>query len=400
MKDIDKIISLCDKYEDETIALRRKIHENPELSNQEYETSKMVEDYLLDLALQVERLGETGVLATLKGKEKGRVLLLRADMDALPIEEETDLDFKSKNKGVMHACGHDVHTANLLIVAKVLKDLSEDFNGTIKFLFQPAEERGGGAKKMIDLGVLENPKVNVCFGLHIMPTKQGEIKIRPGNITAYSDGFKLTVKGKKAHSRQPQEGIDAINIGATIIVALNSIMGKMISPFHRATFSIGKISGGSTSNIVADRVEIKGMIRSLDSDARETIKERIEKLSIGIAESFGGTCDFKFNQGYPSVYNDKKLTKDTADLFENNTLKIYKNLNLLNPKENILREAEPIMAADDFGFFSEQVPTLYYMIGTGDRAPGHSSKFHVDEEWIKLCTRTMVIATINYLNKR
>lgn len=395
---IEKIIDKCDKYEDETIELRRKIHKNPELSNKEYETSKLVENYLLNLGIKTKRIGETGILGILKCKGEGKTLLLRADMDALPIDEETDLTFKSKNEGVMHACGHDVHTANLLIVAKVLSELKEEINGRVKFLFQPAEERGGGAKDMIELGVLENPEVDLSLALHIMPIKEGQILINHGNITAYSDGFKLTIKGKKAHSRKPQEGIDAINIAGHIIVVLNSIMSKDINPLHRATFSIGKIKGGTASNVIADRVEVKGMIRSLDSEAREIIIKRIEKLSKGVAQSFGGFCEFHFNEGYPSVYNDKNIGEKISDVFQENATKIYKGFGIKDPKKLIVKDAKAIMAAEDFGFFSQKIPTLYYMVGTGDRAPGHSSKFFVDEDYIKLCTRTMVLASLFYLN--
>ena len=339
MYSIEKIIDICDKYEDETITLRRKIHENPELSHKEYETSNMVEEYLLNLGIQVKRIGETGVLGIINGKGKGKTILLRADMDALPIDEETDLSFKSKNKGVMHACGHDVHTANLLVVSKILSEFKDKWNGTVKLIFQPAEERGGGAKEMIDSGVLDNPKVDFAMALHIMPIESGEMLINSGNITAYSDGFKLNVLGKKAHTRKPEEGIDAINIAAHIIVSLNSIMSKNISPFDRATFSIGKISGGVASNIVANSVELKGMMRSLDSDARDIMKEKIEKMSKGIAESFGGHCEFIFNEGYPSVYNDSESTEKTANIFEENSLEIYTGFDVETPRDYILKDA-------------------------------------------------------------
>lgn len=395
---IEKIINKCDKYEEETISLRRKIHQDPELSNDEYRTSKLVEEYLMDLGIEVNRLGETGVLGILKTNGKGKTLLIRADMDALPIDEETDLSFKSKNKGLMHACGHDVHTANLLVVAKVLNEFKDGLNGTIKFLFQPAEERGGGVKDMISLGVLENPEVDASIALHIMPIKQGRILINHGNITAFSDGFKITVNGKKAHTRKPEEGIDAINIAAHIIVALNSIISKNISPLDSASFSIGKINGGSATNITADKVELKGIMRSLDSESRKIMQRKIEEISKGIALSFGGMCKVSFNEGYPSVYNNEYLTEHISKTFKNSALNIYKGLNIENPIEYILRDAQPIMASEDFGFFSEKIPTLYYMIGTGDTAPGHSSRFLVDEDYIKLCTRTMVIASVVYLN--
>lgn len=401
-KMLGKIIDLSNKYEKEIINLRRKIHENPELSNEEYETSKLVEKELIKIGLEVKRLGDTGLVGILNGKNKGKTLLLRADMDALPIEEENKLEFKSKNTGIMHACGHDVHTANLIGVAKILNDIKDKFDGRIKFLFQPAEERGAGARDMIKLGVLENPKVDFSMGLHIMPIKKGEVLINHGNITAYSDGFKLNIKGKKAHTRKPEEGIDAINIAAHIIVSLNSLMSKMISPFSNSTFSIGKINGGTATNIVADYVELKGMMRSLDKDSRNIVKAKIESISKDIAKTFGGECEFIFNPGYPSVYNEKYMTEKISNIFEENFLNFIKDIdrdiyNEKGPKNYIRKDASPIMAAEDFGFISQRVPSLYYMIGTGDYAPGHSSKFFVDEKWIKFCTRTMVLGALEIL---
>lgn len=406
---IEKIIELSNSYENDTLNLRRKIHENPELSNKEYETSKLIEKELLAMGIDTKRIGKTGVLGIIKGEKElnknkeGKVLLLRADIDALPIEEELDLEFKSKNRGVMHACGHDVHTANLITVGKILNELKNHWRGAVKLLFQPAEERGGGAKDMIEAGVLKSPEVDYALALHIMPIEKGKVLINHGNITAYSDGFIIKVRGKKAHTRKPEEGIDAINIAAHIIVSLNSIMSKSISPFHRATFSIGKIQGGVATNVVPDYVELKGMMRSLDRESREIMREKIEEISKGIAESFGGSCEFLFHEGYPSVYNDKNLTEKISKSFEENFIRLVQDIDIgiykeNNPKEYIFRNAQAIMAAEDFGFFSEKTPTLYYMVGTGNYAPSHSSKFYVDENWIKFCTRTMALAALEILD--
>lgn len=393
----------------ETIRLRRKIHQNPELSGKEYHTSRLVEEEIYKLGLQSKRIGETGVVCLVNGKDKVnkdqkyKTIMLRADMDALPIEEELDLDFKSKNIGVMHACGHDVHTANLITVLRILNDLKDEWSGTIKFLFQPAEERGAGAKDMIKQGVLQNPDVDFAMALHIMPIEKGKVLINHGNITAYSDGFVLKIKGKSAHSRRPQDGIDAINIAGYIIVSLNSILSKIISPLSRSTFSIGQITGGSASNIIADYVELKGMIRSLDKDAREVIISKIEEISKGIAESFGGKCEFVFYQGYPSVVNDELTTKLLGNLFKENFQDIIKDIDKKTYDKNmvdkyILKDASPIMAAEDFGFYSKRVPSTYYMVGTGDYGSGHSSTFYVDEKWIKFCTRTMIMGALKILN--
>lgn len=406
---LKKIIELTNKYEEETIRLRRMIHQNPELSGKEYDTSKLVEEELFKLGLEAKKIGETGILCVLNGEgilnkeQKYKTLMLRADMDALPIEEDLDLEFKSKNIGIMHACGHDVHTANLITVAKILNELKDKWSGTIKFLFQPAEEKGAGAMDMIRNGVLKSPDVDFAMALHIMPIEKGKVLINHGNITAYSGGFIIRVKGKSAHSRKPQEGIDAINIAGHIIVSLNSILSKDISPLSRATFSIGQIIGGKASNIIADDVELKGMIRSLDKDAQEIIKTKTEEISKGIAKTFGGNCEFVFHEGYPSVFNDESTTKLLGNLFRENFLDIIEDIdkrvyNKNSPDKYILKDAQPIMASEDFGFYSEQLPSIYYMVGTGDYAPGHSSTFYVDEKWIKFCTRTMLIGALKILN--
>lgn len=390
---LDRIISLSNEYEDYVLNLRRRIHENPELSFKEYGTSKLVISELEKLGLDITKeIVGTGVLGILRGKKKGKVLLIRADMDALPIEEENNLEFKSKNKGIMHACGHDVHTANLLGVAKILTELRQDFDGTIKFMFQPGEEKGGGGRKMLKEDILLNPNVDAALALHIMPVNQGEILLSNGNITAYSDGFTLKIFGEAAHTSKPQDGVDAINIAGNIIVSLNSIISKNIDPRDAATFSLGKIKGGNSNNIVSDYVELSGMIRSTTEESRDIIRRKLETISKGIAKTFGGRCEFELREGYPSIVNDTRLAEKIREGFERDIEKLGENFNggikVLNHK--------PLLTADDFGYISQRIPSTYYMIGTGDFAPGHSPKFYVDEKYIKLCTRTMAYAAMEY----
>lgn len=403
MSILDKIIKLSNKYEEHVINLRRKIHQNPELSFDEYGTRELIINELEKLGIEYERgIAGTGILATLYGKEEGKVLLLRAEMDALPIEEDIEIDFKSVNKGVMHACGHDVHIANLLGVAKILSDLKEEFNGTIKFMFQPGEEKGGGGRKMIVEGILQNPKVDAAIALHIMPIRQGEILISNSNITAYSDGFTIKVYGKSAHTSKPQDGVDAINIAGNIIVSLNSIISKHLDPRDAATFSIGKIQGGTSNNIVPDYVELSGMIRATTKESRNIIRGKSESISKGIANTFGGDCSFEIREGYPSIFNDEVLTEFIRNSFRTNYLEMIKDIDEKIYKENDINKYiinhKPLLTADDFGYISNIVPSTYYMVGTGDFAPGHSSKFFVDERYIKLCTRTMALAALEYLN--
>lgn len=399
---VNRVIELSNKYEKQVIQIRRQIHQNPELAFKEYKTSKLVIDELSKLGIEMHtNIAETGVLGVIHGKEKGKVLLIRADMDALPINESIDIEFKSGTENVMHACGHDVHTANLIGVAKIFNDLKNDFNGTVKLLFQPGEERGGGAKKMIKEGVLKDPKVDHALALHIMPIKKGQILIKNGVVTAASDGFEIKVFGKSAHTSKPEEGIDAINIGSHVVVAMNSIISKNIDPFQVATFSVGKIKGGTANNVVADYAQINGMVRSLSSEARATIIRRIEELAIGIGKSFGGRAEFILRPGYPSVLNDNNLTSKVIQNFKKNYISIIKDIDENIYKEDlneyIIRDSKALMNAEDFGFIASQVPSTYYMVGTGDYGPQHSPDFYVDEKYIKLCTRTMVLAALEIL---
>ncbi len=399
---LKKIISLSNKYEDHTINIRRKIHENPELSFQEYSTSNLVISELESLGLSIEKnLAGTGVLATLEGHKEGKTILLRADMDALPIEEGVDLKFKSKNLGIMHACGHDIHISNLLGVARILSDLKDSFNGRVMFMFQPGEERGGGCKKMIKAANLENRGIDLALGLHIMPIEQGKILLSKGNITAFSDGFNIKIFGRSAHTSKPQDGIDAINIAGHIIVALNSIASKYLAPKDVASFSIGKIQGGRSNNIVADYVELSGIIRSTSQKARSILHDKIRSISMDLTRLFAGRAEVKINIGYPSIINDP----DLVTIVENAFYKSYPDLlEDINPDFKVkdlnkyILQHDPLLTADDFGHMSQLFPSLYYMVGTGDFAPLHSSGFLADERYIKLCTRTMTLAALSLLN--
>ena len=399
---VNKVIELSNKYEKQIIQIRRQIHQNPELAFKEYKTSKLVIDELSKLGIETKtNIAETGVLGVIHGKKKGKVLLIRADMDALPINESRDIQFKSEIENVMHACGHDVHTANLIGVAKILNNIKDNFNGTVKLLFQPGEERGGGAKKMINEGILEDPEVDYALALHIMPIKKGEILIKKGVVTAASDGFEIKVYGKSAHTSKPKEGIDAINIASHIVVAMNSIISKNIDPFQVATLSIGKIKGGTANNIVPDYAQLNGMIRSLSSEARATIIKRIEELAIGIAKSFGGDAEFILRPGYPSILNDSNLTTKVIQNFNDNYRSIIKDIDGSIYREDIneyiITDSKPLMNAEDFGFIASKVRSTYFMIGTGDYGPQHSPDFYVDEKYIKLCTRTMALAALEIL---
>lgn len=397
----DRIIELSDRYEDSVLTLRRDIHADPELSFKEARTAQRVKEALEALGLTVCcGIAGTGLIADMQGKAPGKTLLLRADMDALPLQEDNDLPFCSKNPGVMHACGHDVHTANLVGVAKILNDLRGEWNGTVRFVFQPAEESGGGGREMIRAGILDDIKIDASMALHTMTTlKPGRFSLGWKNVTSYSDRFCITVYGKKTHSAQPQNGVDAINIAAHIIVAVNGLLAKNIDPMARATYSIGTINGGTAPNIVPDQVEMVGMMRNVTDDTRRILRDKIRSVSEGIAASMGGHAEYSFFEGYASVYNDPAVTDFVAAEIEANAGQWVADIDPLAGENGdlLIRETEPILGAEDYGFYTQRIPSCFYRVATGDASPAHSSKFMVEEKYIKLCTRSMANLALSYL---
>lgn len=368
------------KHAKESINLRRIIHKSPELGFCEEKTSALVINELKKLGLNpTSHIATTGVSALIKGSapaqdgQKEKVVILRADMDALPLQELNKCDFASQNKGVMHACGHDFHTANLLGVAKILCEMRPFFHGSFKLIFQPAEEGGGGGREMVKEGILKSPHVDAALALHVYPIPLGEIyMVSDGVMSAYSDRFELIIKGKMAHSSMPYDGIDAIFIAAQIISALQSIIPKNVDPFAVATFSLGTINGGCAANIVPGDVSIKGMIRSLDAKARDVIIEKIESISKGVASALGGSCEFDFHEGYPSVINHPKITsiiKNAQDDYLRS-----------NPNSIEIKEVDPLLGAEDFGFIAARVPSAFFFIGAGEGAPLHNPHFKIQDE--------------------
>lgn len=397
----NRIIELSNEYESSVLELRREIHTDPELAFNEVRTAQRVKKALEELGLTVRSgIAKTGLIADMHGKNPGKTLLLRADMDALPLKEENGLPFCSVNQGVMHACGHDVHTASLVGVAKILNVLRTEWDGTVRFVFQPAEESGGGGREMIREGIMDDIRIDASMALHTMATeKPGRFSLGWKNVTSYSDRFSITVCGKKTHSAQPQNGVDAINIAAHIIVAINGILAKNIDPMDRATYSFGTINGGTAPNIIPDRVELVGMMRNVTDKTREILRHQIKNISEGIAAGMGGKAEYTFYEGYSSVYNDPIITDFVAGEIEDNASQWLQDI---DPDAGLfgdllIREAEPILGAEDYGFYTQRVPSCFYRVATGDTAPAHSSKFMVDEKYIKLCTRSMASLAISYL---
>jgi amidohydrolase len=377
-----------EKHRAEIIKIRRFIHMNPELSNREEETAKLVSSKLTFLGMEVKTgIAKTGVVGLLHGHQPGATIAIRADMDALPIQELNEVPFKSLNPGVMHACGHDVHTSIALGTAIVLNALKDKIKGNIKFIFQPAEEgppegEEGGAPVMIAEGVLENPPVRAIFGLHVWPENLGEVYFSPGPIMAGSDSFQITIKGKSAHGAQPYEGVDAIVLASQVIVALQTITSRTVDPVDPVVITIGKIEGGIRSNILAEKVILEGTVRALSEANRKRLPRLIENLVKGIVHPFGGDYTLNYEQINPPVYNHPELAV--------NMLPILKSL---LGEENV-KPLSPQMVSEDFAHYAQKIPGFYFFLGVKNpkqqtAAPLHSPYFNPDERSIPLGIKLM-----------
>ena len=369
----DRVKLLAAKYFPRVIELRRQLHANPELSWQEFETSKLVVAELEKLAgFEVQTgLAKTGVIGILKGKNPdSKCIALRADMDALPITEQNELSYCSKNTGVMHACGHDVHTSNLLGVAMILAELRNEIDGTIKFIFQPSEEKiPSGAEAMIAAGVLENPKPEKIFGLHVSPEMEaGTFGFHGGRFMASSDEIYLTVIGKGGHAAQIQNVVSPLLIASEILIALKFYTDLSIP----TVLSFGKIEGKGATNIIPDRVEIAGTLRCFDETFRRERHEKIKNLCKNVAELNGGTCEVEILKGYPVLLNNETVTEQTF-LLAKSFLPEGKALEI------------PIrMGSEDFAYYTHQVPACFYRLGVGNKEKGitsglHTATFNIDE---------------------
>lgn len=393
--------------ESKVIEWRRDFHENPELGNREFKTAEKIAKHLKSLGIEVKTgVAYTGVVGVLKGKKPGKVLALRADIDGLPVKERADLPFKSVAKGeyrgaevpVMHACGHDTHIAILMGVAEVLAK-NNDFAGTVKFIFQPAEEGAppgeeGGAKLMVEEGVLDNPKVDAAFGLHISSQQPiNTIAYRPGGIMAASQSFEIHVKGKQTHGSQPWGGIDPIMASVKIIDGLQTIISRE-SPLTQeaAVLSIGKINAGVRSNIIPEEAHIVGTLRTLDVGMQQMINARMKEMVPAIAAAYRAEATITIPEGYPITYNDPDLTAQMLPSFEKTA-----------GKENVFN-VNAVTGAEDFSFFAQKVPGLYFFLGGKDPEsteafPHHTPDFYIDERGMLLGVKTFIQMTHDYLGQ-
>ncbi len=405
-----KVTQAADQLEPKVIAWRRDFHEHPELGNNEFRTADIIAKYLQSLGIEVKTgVAKTGVVGILKGGKPGPVVALRADMDALPVIERTPVPFASKVKttyngqevGVMHACGHDTHMAILMGVAQILSSMKNDLKGTVKFIFQPAEEGApqgetGGAERMVKEGVLENPKVDVIFGLHInSQTEVGKISYRPGGTMAGVNDMKITVKGRSSHGAYPWSSVDPIVVSAEIINNLQTIVSRNLDVTQNAgVVTIGSIHGGNRSNIIPEQVEMMGTIRTLSSDDEKMFIDRIKMVVTKTAESAAATADVQipFSNHYPVTFNDLALTA-----------KMLPSLQKTAGMDNV-KLKPPVTGAEDFSFFEEKVPGLFFFLGGmpkgGDpkTAPSHHTPdFYIDESGLTLGVKALTNLTLDYM---
>ncbi|MBK7562443.1 MAG: amidohydrolase [Chitinophagaceae bacterium] len=377
---IKKIKDLANTYAPEFIEVRHHLHAHPELSYQEFETSVFVQNKLKELGIPFEVKATTGVVGLIKGKNpEKRIIALRADMDALPIKEENDIPYKSMNNGVMHACGHDVHTACLLGAAKILTEIKDEWEGTVKLIFQPGEEKNpGGASLMIKEGVLENPRPEAILALHVNTILEvGQLSFRSGKVMASADELYFTIKGKGGHAASPHLTVDPILICSHLIIALQQLISRNNNPFNPSVLSITSINGGNTTNVIPAEVKLMGTFRAMDEVWRFKAHDLIRKLTTNLVHSMGGEADLHIDVGYPCVMNNEHV----------NTIARKKAGEYIGA-ENV-SETELRMGAEDFGYYAQRIPACFYRLGTMNPAKGitagvHTPTFNIDEDAIEI----------------
>lgn len=389
----EQIQNLAGNIFEEVVGYRRHLHANPELSFKEFETSAFIKAKLTEWGIPFEGIANTGVVGLITGDlPSDRVIALRGDMDALPIIEANDKPYVSKNPGVMHACGHDVHTSSLLGAAYILNNLKSQFGGTIKLLFQPGEEvLPGGASIMIAEGVLENPRPQHIIGQHVMPLiDAGKVGFRSGIYMASTDELYVTVRGKGGHGAQPHQNIDPVLISAHIIVALQQIVSRNADPRLPSVLSFGKVIANGATNVIPNEVKLEGTFRTLNEEWRLEAKRLMKKMAEGIAESMGGSCEFDIHHGYPFLINEEKLTANARAYAED-----YLGA------ENVV-DLDIWMAAEDFAYYSQVTDACFYRLGTGNAAKDtkysvHHPNFDVDEDALKISTGLMAYIALKQL---
>lgn len=375
-----------------TKEIRRDFHRHPELGTMEYRTAEKIEGYLKELGIEYKRVADTGVEGIIRGKKPGRSIAIRGDIDALPICEIEGREYGSQNEGVMHACGHDAHAAILLGTARVLNDMKDEFSGSIRLLFQPAEETIGGAQRMVAEGSMEG--VEYVIGLHVTPyAETGRVELKYGKMNASSDTLKISVEGVSSHGAYPHMGYDAIVIAAQVVSALQTVVSRNISPHENAVLSFGAIKGGTQGNILADRVDLVGTLRTINERVREEAKKRIVSIVEGISASLGGRGVVEIESGYMSLIN----TDSVVDIIKESALEIV-------GEENIEYRELPSLGVEDFSFFIDAAKEGggYFYLGCGSKtkgitAPAHNREFDIDEDCLEIGIKLQVSNTLKLL---
>ena len=379
---------------EELVAIRRDLHAHPELGYEERRTAGIVATRLRELGIEVqEGVAETGVIGLLRGARPGPTVLLRADMDALPIQEASEVPYRSQTPGVMHACGHDGHTAILLGTARVLAAQRERLPGVVKFVFQPAEEGGAGADRMIAAGALEGPAVDAAFGLHLWNHGPiGAIGVREGPMMACSDAFDLTVKGQGGHAAAPHRAIDPVVIAAHLIVALQTLVSRETDPLQSAVVTVGRVQGGDVRNVIPDQVLLQGTVRTFDAGLRQALPQRLERIARGVTEAFGGQYDLSYRLGYPCLVNDAAM----AEVVRAAACPIV-------GEEHVV-VAPPVMGAEDMSYFLQRVPGCFFRVGSanaerGLTRPHHNPCFDFDEAALPIGVEVLAGAARRFLDQ-
>lgn len=396
-----RIAEAAEALRAQMIEQRRDFHMHPELSNREERTSRIVAERLKALGLEEVKtgVGKYGVTALLKGAKPGPVVAVRADMDALPIQETIDVPYKSQTPGVKHACGHDVHTTIELGVAEILSKMRQEISGTIKFIFQPAEEgppagEEGGAALMIKEGALEMPRPRAIFGLHVQANLEvGQVGYNSGPAMASSDRFRITIRGKKSHGAQPQQGIDAVVVAAECVTALQTIRSRRIDMMEPLVISVGIIQGGNRFNIIADEVKLEGTMRTLSEEVRSRAQGLMKETLSGITAAYGATFELQFEENAAVTFNEPKLVEETLPTLRR----------VMGPTN--VTALKPQMIAEDFAYYQRVIPGFYYFLGVGNRAKGitasiHTAEFDVDEESLVTGTKLMSNVLLDYLDRQ
>ena len=380
----EKIETLSKTYYESYRSVRHHLHANPELSYKEFNTSKFIQDHLQSLGIPFKVMAETGVVALIEGKKSNRVIALRADIDALPIQEANNVAYASKVPGVMHACGHDVHTTILLGAARILNETKAHWEGTVKLIFQPGEEKNpGGASILIKEGVLENPSPTAIIGLHVHPILEtGKLSFKSGKAMASADEIYITVKGKGGHAATPHLTADTVLAASELVVALQKVVSRDKDPLSPSVLSICAINGGFTTNVIPSEVKLMGTFRAMDETWRFNAHKRMKEIADGIATSSGAEIDFKIDVGYPTVHNDPVITEKARSI----AASTMGNSNI--------EEGELRMGAEDFGYYSQKIAGCFFRLGTGNKQKNitsgvHTPTFDIDEDAIEIGMRMM-----------